>query len=183
MAQTRPGRYGAGRRPDPAGPSSPRSRFSPFDGSRGTEQVALAVGPAHGLHPLQLRRGLDALDHAGHAQAVDQMAQPDEQALAALVRVGAVDQASIELHAPNRQLVEHGEGAVAGAEVVDEDPHAVGVEALDVAAGRARQLEGHRLGDLEHEPGRIDVTGAEGGPHPFAEAGRRTVPSERFTDT
>ena len=88
--------------------------------------------------------------------AVDQVAQADEHLLAAVVAPDAVDEAAVELHAPHRQVVEHGEGAVPAAEVVDEDPHAGVVERLEVPAGRARQLEGDALGELEHEPVGID---------------------------
>ena len=68
---------------------------------------------------------------------------------------------AVELDAVERQLLEVAERGVAGAEVVERDPHAEAAQGVDVADGGVAARQEGGLGDLDVDRVRIDAVGRQ----------------------
>jgi hypothetical protein len=75
----------------------------------------------------------------------------------------AVDEALVDLEHVQREALQMGERRVAGAEVVDGEPHAQRLELGESRERGAGVLHRRALGDLEHQRPRRDPGGVEGG--------------------
>nr|WP_281533998.1 hypothetical protein [Cryobacterium breve] len=134
---------------------------------------------------LRIRLGvLDPLGHHPQAQAVGEVDARRHHCGGALVAVQRGHEGAVELELVDREFAEVGERAVPDAEVVDGDADAAGAQSPEDVARAAPVVEQERLGDLEHERRRREVTRGEHGADPFGQAGiekrtRREVDRDR----
>ena len=127
---------------------------------RAAEQVALGGVAPEGLQPLELGRRLDALADAAQPEAARQLHDRSDEHLVAGRAAEALDEGAVDLHDVDRQAGEVAERRVAGAEVVDGEEHAEGPQLVQ-AVPDGLGVEEHRLGDLEHDPARVDAGAGE----------------------
>src|SRR5215208_4020329 len=116
------------------------------------EQVALGVVAAELVELGQLAGGLDALGDDGQAEGVAEADDGGDHGVVGWVEVEAGHERAVDLERRQRQVLEGGQGRVAGAEVVDRDVDAEGGQALEGGGGRGRVGGEGPLGDLEAEP-------------------------------
>ena len=102
---------------------------------------------------------------------------------AAGIRGHVGDEGAVDLELVDRQVAQVGEGAVAGAVVVDRDPQAEPAERLEDLAGTLRVDHDHALGDLELErAGRHAVLGEQPAIRSASDSSSRSD-AERLTAT
>ena len=120
---------------------------------------------------------LDAFGDGFEVERFGELHDRVDEPVALVVADDVVDEPLVDLEDVDRELGERGERRVAGAEVVDGDPHAGAaefVEGGDDAAGLAGE---DRLGDLEGERGRVELGACERVGDMFGEAGVRELQS------
>src|SRR4051812_24387491 len=118
---------------------------------RGREEVALADVAAQAGHGIELALELDALGDDLHVERAAQLDHRADQSRVGRVLAEVLHERAVHLHGVDRELAQVGERRVAGAEVVDRDPHAELPQCLEVADDRLAVLHQHRLGDLQHQ--------------------------------
>src|SRR3954453_71862 len=118
---------------------------------RGREEVAPADVAAQAGHGIELALELDALGDDLHVERAAQLDHRADQSRVGRVLAEVLHERAVHLHGVDRELAQVGERRVAGAEVVDRDPHAELPQCLEVANDRSAILHQHGLGDLEHQ--------------------------------
>ena len=139
-------------------PRRPAEQLCELGGRHGArEQEALREVAAELAQRGQLRLGLDALGHRDEAEGVRQADDVRRDRGIARIVLGALHERAVDLDHVDREAPQLPERREAGAEVVDGDADAVGVQRLQLGAralaGRAA-LHDRRLGHLEPEPSR-----------------------------
>ncbi len=102
--------------------------------------------------PRQLGAELDSLGDEEAADLVGVPAERLDQGGAVVVGVDAADQRAVELHVVGGEHGDLAQPGVAGADVVDGDPHPVRAQRRDRVAGLEVVLDQRLLGDLDHQP-------------------------------
>ena len=113
--------------------------------------VALRVVAAEGGDGGQRLRVLDALRHDLEAERVGELDGRADDRAAAAVRGDVGDERAVDLELVDREVAQVGEGAVAGAVVVDRDAQAERAQRLEDLASALRVDHDHALGDLQLE--------------------------------
>src|ERR1700709_2173502 len=131
------------------------------------KEVALCQSTAEGEKLAELRLGLYPLgDHLDAEVAGEgQNGAQDLRALPLLAHLG--NEGAVDLQTVDGEALETGERGVAGAEVVDRDPHA---QRLHAVPGLDRDVEvphHDALGDLEHQVSSLHLCPGESRPHPI----------------
>src|SRR4051794_12452932 len=146
-------------RSDGGGDDAAHPRLHVVDGGR--EQVALAEPAPDGAQRLQL---VDRLHALGHDAQADRLREVDHQAhegLVALVDGDRVHERLGDLDHVQRQRAQVAQRRVARAEVVERELDAQGAQRVQALDGALGVLHQQRLGDLEHEPARVDAGGGD----------------------
>src|SRR5690606_13054818 len=106
---------------------------------------------------LELLEGLDAFDRDRKTQRTRQV----HHALEQLERTGAAsdvdEERAVYLDLVERQRVQVAQAGIAGAEIIERDPHAEQLELLDIPAGLRLVVEKRGLCDLDLEPVRLQA--------------------------
>ena len=132
------------------------------------EQVALTLVDVLGAQPRPL---VDRLDPLGHGLEPEHLAQLDERVHDGRGLLGVGDgghEGLVDLEDVDRELPEVGERRIAGAEVVDRDPDAECLEAVELVHGGPHVTHQDRLGELEDQE-----VGPEAGRPPATPGHRR----------
>ena len=136
-------------------------------------EVAAARGQRLGLGG-----ALDALGDGHQPERVRDLHDgPDEQR----ARPGedVAHERAVDLQQVDRELLEVGERRVAGAEVVDGEPHAEVAQPPEPDGRRGRVLHQRALGDLEDQPVGLEAAAAEQRLDPVGEPRRRAAGAAR----
>ena len=121
------------------------------------EEVALGVVAAE---PAQLRQLHLVLDPLGDHVERERPRHPDDRLddrRPLLLHPERVDEGAVDLQRVEGEAVEVGERGVAGAEVVEDEPHAELVQRLQRGDRRRRLLDQDALGDLQPQVDRVDA--------------------------
>jgi hypothetical protein len=132
-----------------------------------SEQIALHIVDLQLAQALECRRVLDSLRHRLLPEASCKLNCCDDEMLAGLVVKQVANELDVDLQVCDRQRLQIGEGAVAGAEVVERERAAEGREAERELACEVEVLGQRGLGDLERDQARV---GAFIGDQPFDQA-------------
>ena len=102
----------------------------------------------------RLRRGLDTLGDALLVEGTSEVHHGIDDRGVALVDADARDEGAVELDRVDREAAQVGQRRVAGAEVVECDPHAEQLQALEPRPGGHDVVEHHALRDLQPDRAR-----------------------------
>ena len=126
-----------------------QQRLDRGGGRRAAERVALHELDAEVAQPARLLARLDALGDDGDVHRARHRDDRAQDVAVALVLGDAVDELAVDLDRLDREALDVVERRVAGAEVVEHQPHAEALEVLQHGGRRGRLLHQDALGQLE----------------------------------
>src|SRR5215469_12121646 len=134
------------RRPERIPACGERASGELLERGRLGEQEPLAGHAAERQQRRDLRLELDAL---GHGLEAERLAERDDGAreLGAVVGVGqAADEGAVDFKDVDREAMQVGERGIAGAEIVDREPHSESLQAVEALEVRVRVVHDGALG-------------------------------------
>ena len=126
--------------------ADPRRRY------RRAEQIALHFADrAIGADQFELLVGLDAFDHDRHAEVGRQPRHAAQQRQRP-VAVDSLQEGAVDLHLLQREVMQVAQARIAGAEIVERNPHAERMQLRQHVVRQLRVPQQRRLRDLDFEP-------------------------------
>ena len=132
-----------------------------FEVERAGEEEALAEVALFALEGLELGLVLDSFAERLEAERLAELDERVDERAGFLRGGDAGDEGAVDLERVDGELAEVGEGAVAGAEVVDRDAHAECLEGGEAGGGLVDVLHERGLGDLERQRGGVEAAVVE----------------------
>src|SRR5581483_1012931 len=150
-----------GRRAAAAGRGRLEERLDRLELEGAREEKALAAVALFALQVAELRRLLDAFADRFQAQGLAELDEGVDEGAGLAGGGDPGDEGAVDLEGVDGELAQVGEGAVAGAEVVDRDPDAERLERDELGGSLVGVAHERRLGDLEGQGRRVEPAPGE----------------------